>query len=57
MEESFSKDEDIYLYNIGLGKEKTTKMGILQWTKFLFWILVSQIVFIFPFLIVLIGIK
>lgn len=37
-------------------KEKTTKMGILQWTKFLFWILVSQIVFIFPFLIVLIGI-
>jgi len=34
-------------------KRKKTKMGILQWTKFLFWVLTSQIILLFPLLIIL----
>ena len=37
-------------------KEKTTSMGVLQWVEFLLWILISQIVFLFPLLIVMSGI-
>jgi len=36
-------------------KEKITTMGISQWIRFLFWSLISQIIFLFPFLIVIIG--
>ncbi len=37
-------------------KEKVTKMGVFQWVQFLFWILICQMIFLFPLLIVIIGI-
>lgn len=37
-------------------KVKTTEFGILQWFDFFFWILISQMVFLFPLLIAIIGI-
>lgn len=36
-------------------KEKYTPMGILQWFSFLFWVFVSEIIFLFPLLVVIIG--
>ncbi|MBA6155898.1 hypothetical protein H3Z83_05105 [Tenacibaculum sp. S7007] len=37
-----------------IAKKKPTKMNILQWAIFLFWILVSQIIFLFPFLLIIV---
>ena len=31
-------------------KEKRKEMGVFQWIKFIFWILLSQIIFLLPFL-------
>lgn len=36
-------------------KEKTTEMGVLQWSQFVFWVLISQIIFLFPLLIAIVG--
>jgi hypothetical protein len=36
-------------------KEKTTEMNVIQWTKFLFWIITSQIIFLFPLIAIGIG--
>lgn len=36
-------------------KERKTEMKSLQWAKFLFWTLTSQIIFLFPFLVIVIG--
>lgn len=32
-------------------KNKTTKMGLVQWFSFLFWCLISQIVLLFPLIL------
>ena len=37
-------------------KEKTAEMGIIEWTKFLFWSLISQIIFLFPLILIIFGI-
>ena len=37
-------------------KEKTTEMGIIEWMQFLFWSLISQIIFLFPFILIIWGI-
>lgn len=37
-------------------KEKFTEMGIYQWIQFLFWAFISQIIFLFPLLLLLVGI-
>ncbi|MEK9530729.1 MAG: hypothetical protein VWZ86_04610 [Flavobacteriaceae bacterium] len=37
-------------------KEKTIEFGILQWIEFFFWILISQIIFLFPLIIAIIGV-
>jgi hypothetical protein len=37
-------------------KEKTIKMGIVEWIQFLFWLLISQIIFLFPFILIIWGI-
>jgi hypothetical protein len=36
-------------------KEKTTEMNVIQWTKFLLWIITSQIIFLFPLIAIGIG--
>ena len=36
-------------------KEKTMKMRGLQWAKFLFWTLTSQVILLFPLLVIGIG--
>jgi hypothetical protein len=36
-------------------KEKTTEMNFIQWTKFLLWIITSQIIFLFPLIAIGIG--
>jgi len=36
-------------------KKKTTEMGIIQWAQFIFWIIVSQLIFLFPLLIIILG--
>ncbi|MBE7659683.1 hypothetical protein [Tenacibaculum finnmarkense] len=36
-------------------KEKIRKMNVLQWTKFLFWVITSQIIFLFPLIAIAIG--
>lgn len=36
-------------------KEPHTEMGFLQWATFLFWSFISQIVFLFPFIILITG--
>lgn len=36
-------------------KEKNTEMRIWQWTGFLFWSLISQIILLFPLISVIIG--
>ena len=36
-------------------KEKITEMNTIQWTKFLFWIITSQIIFLFPLIAIGIG--
>ncbi|KXX71831.1 hypothetical protein [Flammeovirga sp. SJP92] len=37
-------------------KEKPTKMGISQWLQFIFWVLVSEVIFLFPLLLIGLGI-
>ena len=37
-------------------KELYTHMGIWQWSKFLFWSFISQIIFLFPFIFGIIGV-
>jgi len=37
-------------------KPNHTEMGFLQWSQFLMWILISQLVFLFPFVVFIIGI-
>jgi hypothetical protein len=37
-------------------KEKSVEMGIIQWTQFIFWLLISQIIFLFPLIIIIFGI-
>ena len=37
-------------------KEKSTEMGIIKWLEFIFWWLISQMIFLFPLIIVVIGI-
>lgn len=34
-------------------KEKTTPMGVFQWIQFLFWALISELLFLSPFFILL----
>jgi hypothetical protein len=36
-------------------KEKTTEMNVIQWTKFLLWIITSQIIFLFPLIAIGFG--
>lgn len=36
-------------------KEKTTEINVIQWTKFLLWIITSQIIFLFPIIAIGIG--
>ena len=36
-------------------KDKTSDMGFLQWSQFIFWIAISQIIFLFPLVILTIG--
>lgn len=36
-------------------KGKVTRMGTLQWLVFLFWSLISQVTFLFPLIIVILG--
>ena len=37
-------------------KEESTEMGIIQWIEFIFWCVISQMIFLFPLIIVVIGI-
>jgi hypothetical protein len=32
-------------------KRNQTKMGVFEWAQFIFWILVSQVIFLFPFIL------
>jgi hypothetical protein len=36
-------------------KEKTTEINVIQWTKFLLWIITSQIIFLFPLIAIRFG--
>jgi hypothetical protein len=36
-------------------KEQPTKMGISQWTEFIFCTIVSQIILFFPIILIIIG--
>jgi len=33
-------------------KEKTIEIGITEWLQFLFWVLISQIIFLFPLILI-----
>lgn len=35
-------------------KKKPTKMNVFQWCIFIFWILISEIIFLFPFLLIIV---
>ena len=37
-------------------QEKTTEIGIIEWIRFLFWSLISQIIFLFPLILTILGI-
>ena len=37
-------------------KEKTTEIGITEWFQFLFWVLISQIIFLFPLILIITSI-
>lgn len=37
-------------------KEETTQMGAFQWMQFLFWVVISQVVFLFPLLLMIAGV-
>ena len=37
-------------------KEKTIEIGIAEWVQFLFWLLISQIIFLFPLILIIIVI-
>jgi len=34
-------------------KEKTIEIGIAEWDQFLFWLLISQIIFLFPLILII----
>jgi hypothetical protein len=36
-------------------KERLTEMGIIQWIEFIFWWVISQMIFLFPLIIILLG--
>lgn len=50
-ESDFMKMEYTQLVDI-TSKSKHTDMGVLQWFLFLFWSLVSQLVFLFPLILI-----
>lgn len=50
----FMKMEYSELLNI-IQKKKVTEMRVLQWMKFLFWVVISQLVFLSPILVIGIG--
>ena len=37
-------------------KRNPTKMGIVNWLQFIFWSFISEVVFLFPFILLVIGI-
>ena len=37
-------------------KEKTIEIGIVEWIQFLFWLLISQIIFLFPLILIITSI-
>lgn len=37
-------------------KEKTAEMGAIEWIQFLFWLLISQIIFLFPLILIIVGV-
>ena len=37
-------------------KERNTEMKILQWIQFMFWSLISQVIFLFPLLFIIFGV-
>ncbi|NME68218.1 hypothetical protein [Flammeovirga aprica] len=37
-------------------KEKKTKMSVMHWIQFVFWCIVSEVVFLFPLLLIGVGI-
>jgi len=37
-------------------KEKTIEIGITEWLQFLFWVLISQIIFLFPLILIITSI-
>ena len=37
-------------------KEKTIEIGITEWLQFLFWLLISQIIFLFPLILIITSI-
>ena len=37
-------------------KDKSTEMGIIQWSEFIFWLIISQVVFLIPLVVLIIGI-
>tara|TARA_B110000027_G_C15885517_1_gene197375 strand:+ start:194 stop:469 length:276 start_codon:yes stop_codon:yes gene_type:complete len=37
-------------------KSNPTEMGIVHWLQFIFWSLISEVVFLFPFFLLVIGI-
>jgi hypothetical protein len=36
-------------------KEKSKEMRVFEWFEFIFWWIISQIVFLFPFILIAIG--
>ena len=37
-------------------KEKNIEIGIVEWIQFLFWLLISQIIFLFPLILIIVSI-
>jgi len=37
-------------------KEKTIEIGVTEWLQFLFWLLISQIIFLFPLILIITSI-
>ena len=48
---SLLKTEYDYLIKLTT-KEKTIEIGAVEWIQFLFWVLISQIIFLFPLLLI-----
>ncbi|MBD0403282.1 hypothetical protein [Flammeovirga sp. EKP202] len=53
--EDFMKMEFDELKSL-IKKDKKTTMGLAQWAQFIFWIFVSEVVFLFPLLLLGLGI-